>query len=152
MPVSIGNSGGTVTTVETNMKGNAERTIRHDLQIAAGDTLVLDSSFGDIRVRTADRAPQVVAEISLTAYTTAEAEEAIRAFKLTTERTSRGIEVKIVGDGSTYEIDGGTKTAVFHNLTNEGLQALIVPKVWQSDSNRSILNSSKMTSAIDSTT
>jgi hypothetical protein len=104
--VAVGNTG-TTTTVVTNMKGQAQRTVEAALPLSAGDTLVLVSSFGDVTVRSAGGAPVVVGEISLTAATQEAAERAILAFGLSTKRTARGLEVIVVGDAGTYEIEGG---------------------------------------------
>lgn len=118
VPGCVG-SGDTKTTVVTNMKGEAKRTETVDLALSRGDTLVLIAELEDVEVRRASRSSALSAELSIVAYTQKEAERALRAFRVATERTSRGLEVRIVGDAGTYEIVGGVKVPyrVFASFT-----------------------------------
>jgi hypothetical protein len=100
---------GTKTTLWTNMKGKAVRTDTVDLALNPGDTLFLVGDSKDIEVNTSSRAPRVTAELKVVAYTQEEAEKALSAFRVVTKRTSRGLEVNIVGDAGTYETEEGTK-------------------------------------------
>ena len=100
---------GPKTTLITNMKGKATRTDTADLALSPGDTLVLSGDFEGVKVRSTSRTPRVTAEISVVAYTQEEAERALSAFRLATDRTSRGVEAMVVGDAGTYEIESGKR-------------------------------------------
>ena len=98
---------GPKTTLVTNMKGKATRTDTVDLALSAGDALVFSGAFEGVKVRSTSRAPRVQAEITVIAYMQEEAETALGAFRMVTERTARGLEVKVVGHAGTYEIESG---------------------------------------------
>jgi DUF4097 and DUF4098 domain-containing protein YvlB len=93
--IAVGN---TTTSSEIALEGSADRRLTQVLEIAPGETLFLDTSFGDVRVRAAEEEPTVVADLRVFAATDAEAKRALAGYTLSLFRTSRGIEARVTGE------------------------------------------------------
>ncbi|MHC4473251.1 MAG: DUF4097 family beta strand repeat-containing protein [Planctomycetota bacterium] len=90
------------------LEGHAKREISLPVSVASGETVFLSATFGDIRVRSAEKdEPMVTARLAMSARTDEEASKAIEGYRLQADREPRGLVVRLVGEPLRIETEGG---------------------------------------------
>lgn len=87
----------------------AQRTETHALALAPGETLTLDTSYGDIEVAAAgEGAPELRATLHASGRTVAEAEAVLARYQVVLERGPNGPSARLVGEPLRVH-EGGTR-------------------------------------------
>ncbi len=107
-----------------DLREEASRTDRVALDLRAGETLDVETTFGSIDVEaTTSGDPEAVAELSVRAPSAEQAQEALARQTLAAERTSTGVRVRIVGEP--LQVDSGGSRVVL--APRVALRVLVPP-------------------------